>query len=305
MPVRLASIVHAFNYRVAVLWDGAKPALQTARSRRAERGFLNDVSLPWGQQVAVMFQILCALVLDVPAAAECLTNFQGASPNVLLAFEPWGRVDHMGVECRSRSSDRTGAYDHAITVGHSTIIREPTSGAPGLPGKPVLLLTWTHVLCLFLWCSLCVLVVSWFGPTSRLGSPVFLCRTSRYHIVHFTMYNSYGDGSCRPLLMVLLVCGLGMILIVCGLRMIRKWILRWGWIRCGSGHVDYAGRVRSSCFWLPGTGGSGAAGWFLEHVRVLVPDATPTPVGFHDVMIENLSNTTDYRARLVSARDIT
>ena len=48
--------------------DGAKPALRTARSQKAERCFL-DVSLPWGQQVAVMIQILSALVLDVPVAA--------------------------------------------------------------------------------------------------------------------------------------------------------------------------------------------------------------------------------------------
>ena len=51
----LASIVHAFNYRVAVLWDGAKPALRTGRSQTAERGFLENASLP---KVAVMFQIL-------------------------------------------------------------------------------------------------------------------------------------------------------------------------------------------------------------------------------------------------------
>ena len=37
--MRLAFIVHAFNYRVAVLRDGAKAAVRTARSRRAERGF--------------------------------------------------------------------------------------------------------------------------------------------------------------------------------------------------------------------------------------------------------------------------
>ena len=87
-PVRLALIVHAFSYRIAVLRDGAKPATRTAHSWKAERCFLDDVSLPWGQQVAVMFQILCALVLDVPAAAECLTNFHGVLPDVLLAFEP-------------------------------------------------------------------------------------------------------------------------------------------------------------------------------------------------------------------------
>ena len=93
-PVRLASIAHAFDYCIAVLRDGAKLATQTAHSRKAEHGFLNDVSLPWGQQVAVKFQILFALVLDVPAAAECLTNVHGVSLDVLLAFKPWGYVDH-------------------------------------------------------------------------------------------------------------------------------------------------------------------------------------------------------------------
>ena len=38
---------------------------------------------------------------------------------------------------------------------------------------------------------------------------------------------------------------------------------------------------------------------------MLVPDATSTPVGFHDVMLEDLSNTQDHHARLVLARDIT
>ena len=46
-----------------------------------------------------MFEILSALVLDVLTAAERLTNIRGISPNVLLAFEPWGHVDHAGGEC--------------------------------------------------------------------------------------------------------------------------------------------------------------------------------------------------------------
>ena len=80
----LASIAHAFYSHVTVLRDGAKPALQTDRSRKAECGFLDVVSLPWGQQVAVMFQILCGLVLDI-------------SVDVFLAFKPWGHVDHTGL----------------------------------------------------------------------------------------------------------------------------------------------------------------------------------------------------------------
>ena len=46
-------------------------------------------------------------------------------------------------------------------------------------------------------------------------------------------------------------------------------------------------------------------GDFSNMVRVLVPDATATLVGFHDVMIENISSTPDYRTRMVSTRDIT
>ena len=86
-PVRLASIAYA-GYLIAVLRDGSKPATHTAHSRKAEHSFLDDVSLTRGQQVAVMFQIMCAFALDVPATAECATDFHGVSPYVLLAYEP-------------------------------------------------------------------------------------------------------------------------------------------------------------------------------------------------------------------------
>ena len=113
-PVRLASIPHAFDYRIAVLWDGSKPATRTARSRKVERSFLDDVLLLWGQQVAVMFQSMCAFALDVPAAAECVADLHGVSPDVLLAHESWGHVDHAGVACGCRTSDRMVAYVHMI-----------------------------------------------------------------------------------------------------------------------------------------------------------------------------------------------
>ena len=97
-----------------------------------------------------MFQVLSALVLDVPAAAWYLTNIRGVSPNVLLAFEPWGHVDHVGGECPCRSSDRTGAYVHAMSVDHppsgceSTPVLSPQDPADGggvlpggkIPGEP-------------------------------------------------------------------------------------------------------------------------------------------------------------------------
>ena len=56
-PVRLMTIAHAFNYRLAVLRDGVRSALRVGRSRKAEKCFLTNGNISWGQQVAVMFQI--------------------------------------------------------------------------------------------------------------------------------------------------------------------------------------------------------------------------------------------------------
>ena len=68
--------------------------------------------------MAVKFQIVSALVLDVPEAAACLEELHGVQPNVLLPFEPWGHVDHDS-ECQCLSSDRTGAYIHALSIDRS------------------------------------------------------------------------------------------------------------------------------------------------------------------------------------------
>ena len=46
-------------------------------------------------------------------------------------------------------------------------------------------------------------------------------------------------------------------------------------------------------------------GEFLNTIRVLVPGATAMPIGFYDVMLENLANTPDHRARSISPADIT
>ena len=58
----------------------------------------------------------------------------------------------------------------------------------------VLLFTWAHILQFILWRALCLLVISWFCPTARLGLPVFLCRTTRYYIADYifgTMYEEW------------------------------------------------------------------------------------------------------------------
>ena len=66
-PIRLTTIAHAHYYRVAVLRDGVMSAARVGRSRRAAERFLEDVGILWGHQVAVMFQIVCALAMEVPS----------------------------------------------------------------------------------------------------------------------------------------------------------------------------------------------------------------------------------------------
>ena len=46
-PVRLMTIAHAFNYRVAALRDGVRSAVRVGRSRKAETCFLTDVNISW------------------------------------------------------------------------------------------------------------------------------------------------------------------------------------------------------------------------------------------------------------------
>ena len=79
---RLTTIAHAFNYRVAVLRDGVRSAARVGRSRRAEGRILEDTGVPWGHQVAVMFQIVSVLALEVPAFLQDIDKLQGVSPNV-------------------------------------------------------------------------------------------------------------------------------------------------------------------------------------------------------------------------------
>ena len=44
-PIRLMTIAHAFNYRMAVLRDGVRSAVRIGRSRKAEGCFLTDTDL--------------------------------------------------------------------------------------------------------------------------------------------------------------------------------------------------------------------------------------------------------------------
>ena len=73
-PIRLATIAHAFNYLVAVVRDGVKSAIRVGRSRKAEGRILTDTDISWGHQVAVMFQIISTLAVEVPTFCRTLKD---------------------------------------------------------------------------------------------------------------------------------------------------------------------------------------------------------------------------------------
>ena len=113
-PVRLMTIAHAFNNRVAVLRDGVRSAVRVGWSRKAEKCFLTDVNISWGQQVAVMFQIVSTLMEEVPDFALRLQELRGEQPRIQLLDNPWGHGEDCVAKCDWLVSDRTGAYVHCI-----------------------------------------------------------------------------------------------------------------------------------------------------------------------------------------------
>ena len=60
---------------------------------------MEDIGIPSGHQVAVMFQIVCVLALEVPLVLRDIESLHGVSPNVILSCEPWGHMDHSGGDC--------------------------------------------------------------------------------------------------------------------------------------------------------------------------------------------------------------
>ena len=92
---------------MAVLRDGVKSAVCVARARKAEGCFRANSDIPWGQQVAVMFQIVSTMALELSSFLGELEELRGMSPNVQLHFEPWGHINHEDVDCDCQTSDRT------------------------------------------------------------------------------------------------------------------------------------------------------------------------------------------------------
>ena len=107
-PVRLMIIAHVFNYRMAVLRDGVKSAVRVARPRKTEGCFLANSDIPWGQQVAVMFQIVSTMTLELSSFLGELEELRGMSPNVQL-LQSWGHINHEDVDCECHTSDRTAS----------------------------------------------------------------------------------------------------------------------------------------------------------------------------------------------------
>ena len=128
-------IAHAFNYRMAVLRNGVKPAVRVARARRAGGCFLLNSDIQWGQQVAAMFQIISTMVLELPSFLGELEESSGMSPNVQPNSEPWGHDNHEDVDCECQTSDRTAAYVHDLTVNKREPAYSPDADmASNIPG---------------------------------------------------------------------------------------------------------------------------------------------------------------------------
>ena len=113
-PVRLMTVAHAFNYRVAVLRDGVRSALRVGRSRKAERCFLTNANIPWGQQVMVMFQIVSTLMAEVPEFELVMRELQGIQPHIQLEDDIWGHDGKCGEACACLLTDRTEAFVHCL-----------------------------------------------------------------------------------------------------------------------------------------------------------------------------------------------
>ena len=75
---------------------------------------LEEVHIPWGQQVAVMFQIVSTLMAEVPEFALSMMELRGMQPHVQLMDDTWGHVGKCVDACDCLLSDRTEAFVHCL-----------------------------------------------------------------------------------------------------------------------------------------------------------------------------------------------
>ena len=76
-----------------------------------------------------MFQIVSTLALEVLAFRQNIDNLRDVSPDVQLACEPWGHVNHSDGNCECLSSDRTGAYIHDLALMPRECLAVHTGGS--------------------------------------------------------------------------------------------------------------------------------------------------------------------------------
>ena len=93
---------------------GRSTAVRVGRSRKAEKYFLTDVNISWGQQVAVMFQIVSTLMEEVPDFASEMKKLQGVQPRLQLLNGPWGHGTQCVDKCDCLMSDRVDACVHCL-----------------------------------------------------------------------------------------------------------------------------------------------------------------------------------------------
>ena len=106
--------MHLTTVCMAVLRDGVRSSVWVGRSRKTEQCFLTDVNISWGQQVAVMFQIVSTLMNEVPDFASGMTKLQGVQPRMQLLHSPWGHGVQCVEKCECLVSDRVDAYVHCL-----------------------------------------------------------------------------------------------------------------------------------------------------------------------------------------------
>ena len=128
------TVAHAFNYRVAVLRDGVRSALRVGRSRKAERCFLTNANIPWGQQVMVMFQIVSTLMAEVPEFELVMRELQGIQPHIQLEDDIWGHDGKCGEACACLLTDRTEAFVHCLIPSPVSPTLMPNSGSTASDG---------------------------------------------------------------------------------------------------------------------------------------------------------------------------
>ena len=79
--------------------------------------------------MAVIFQIVSTMALELRSFLEALEEIWGVSPNVQLDCEPWGHMDHScDGHCSCQSSDQTAAYVYELAFTPRESISSSSTG---------------------------------------------------------------------------------------------------------------------------------------------------------------------------------